>query len=722
MPRRGRGNATPDEVIPPGQAVVAAAVNGNGRVSIRQLKADDRRALQRVLEKSINSRKVVEDALTAAAIVLDLSGDNADKAPQPNAVTRTWQHAAWGYTHTVPELNAAKLYVGNALSRCDLVVGKRNPDGTVEQGMDGDEPAEGFDGAIAEEATDIIHTIRAPRGGQTELLRSFGEKNFVTGELYIVPQDTPSGLVFEPLSTQELMREGNRWVRYLGPGFKNEPLPPDTEPIRIWRPDSQWSMLADSSVRSCLEILEELVILTRLVRASAISRMALAGLLLIPEELDFPQDEEDMDGDLAESRNPLAIDMVNTGAKAIEDPSSAAAWQPFIIQGAAEFLAHVRHIPFQGDDQEKVIARREALERLAQGLDLPVEVILGHQQTTFANAAQISEDTFKLHLEPALSLFCDALTTCVLWPAMAKTRGIDIDHLDGAPYPDDILTAAVTFDASKLISRPDRSKDMVLLYTRDFTQTAIGRGELRESLGLDPEGYPDDEEVAMRIDAYRLAHIRETIAAPAADAAVPIADASAKAPIPGQSAGSALIGVQAKNAEDQAAIDAANVANGGNGGNPDTPAVAASGAPELDGLAYRIAGAAEFCVDRSVERVGARLRSEVRGRPNAVTDEQRQRVDDSSNECVSRALGPEKASQLLGRDRPFEAEIAAFLRKNTDWLIAEGFGRAHATRMAEQATALVAASIHQRLYADPAAVQPLTPLAFAQLLAAATVG
>jgi len=73
-------------------------------------------------------------------------------------------------------------------------------------------------------------------------------------------------------------------------------------------------------VQSSLEVLEELVVLTRLVRASAISRMAVAGILLLPDELDFPEEEAGPDGNMSEARNPVAVDIINNGSKAIDDP------------------------------------------------------------------------------------------------------------------------------------------------------------------------------------------------------------------------------------------------------------------------------------------------------------------------------------------------------------------------------------------------------------------
>lgn len=665
-----------------------------------------RTQIKQAYSSQSKSQKRTYEALTAAAELMDPTDPNS-YGGKPNAVARTWQHAAWGYTRVVPELSAGMIYTGSALSRVKVIVGKRNPDGTVEPGFSGDDPVDGLNEAAATEAAEHINHLRSPKGGQSELLRSFGEKIFVSGECYVLPEDTPAGLMFDCLSTQELAKEGESFVRYYGPGGDTKPVPDDIMPIRIWRPDSQFGQLANSSVRACLEILEELVILTRLVKASSISRMALSGILAIADEFDFPEDDEDEDGQTSEPTNPLITDIINTAVKAVDDPASAAAFVPFIFQGPADLIDKgIKYISFQGDTSENVVKRREALERLAQGLDLPVEVILGFQGTTFANAAQISEDTFKLHIEPLLQLFCDAMTVAFLWPAMAETRGIQPEHLEGTVYPDDILSVAVTFDASALISRPDRAENIVDMFIKDQTHTAVAQKEVRAALGLPPEGGPDILETSIRLDALRLGKIRETIAAPVADGAVSLQAAyEGKATKPGESAGSQLAGNQeAAAAAAQEAADAKAAAH--------PPAASADAAAMrsimLDAFALRVSGAAEITVERAVEKVGAKLRTKA-------TANQRPSIAEVANDHVASVFGATAVKRMLGRDDPIAAEAAAFGRTVARWALETGLatpdeigelGRRQVADMAREKMFNTAVTTH---LGDEAWAKVLTP-------------
>ncbi len=207
---------------------------------------------------------------------------------------------------------------------------------------------------------------------------------------------------------------------------------------------------------------------------------------------------------------------------------------------------------------------------------------------------------------------------------MAKNRGIDAEHLEGAPYPDEILEAAITYDARKLVGKPNRARDVLDGYEKDKTHTAIANSELREAIGLDPDGGPDEAEVAMRIDAIRLTNIRETVRIDAPQLAneaeaLPISQLD-QAPVPGQSDGSSLIA----------------------------------------SLGERLSAMAELTVERCCEKVGAKLKSRLAGMP--AHDTLRQAVTDVPNLSVARILGPEVAERVLGRDDPIAAEIAGFRR------------------------------------------------------------
>jgi hypothetical protein len=110
-------------------------------------------------------------------------------------------------------------------------------------------------------------------------------------------------------------------------------------------------------------------------------------------------------------------------------------------------------------------------------VDLPVEIVTGHAQTTFSNAWQIDESTYKAHLEPKLTTLLDALTVCYLRPLLPGTPLI------------------VSGDVSELVSHPDRSVAAI----QAFDRFEISGATLRDELGFADNDAPDDAELAARV-------------------------------------------------------------------------------------------------------------------------------------------------------------------------------------------------------------------------------
>lgn len=616
--------------------------------------------------KSLSKRA---GSLTAAAEILTSEKRVSATRTSP---TKTWQHAVIGYGRSVPELSAAKMWVGNAHSRIFLKLGKRRPDGSCDEAFDGEEPVEGIDANVAAIGAEVVAGIRTPNGGQAEFLRAYGEKMFEVGELYVLPWDTTGGLAYRVLSVEELQKEGGGWGIFEGPGLDKIPVPDGVQPIRIWRPDDVFDALATASTRACIEILEELQILTRLVRSSSISRLALAGVLLLAAELDTELDDAGGPDD-SEIESPLIVDMILNGAKAIDDPASAASWMPYIltVPNGIEIDKAAKLIEFKADDAVQAVNRKEAVQRLAQGLDVPVEIVLGHQSTTFANAAQISEDSYQLHIGPSMEFLCAGLTQSVLWPTIAARMGISEEQIEADGYPQEILDVGVMHDASRLVSRPDRTKDVIAAYRADTTQTAVSNQDLRLAVGLDADGGPTPEETAIRVDSIRLQKIRENILAPASDAAVSLDDAATKAVIPGESEGSKLIG--------QASTAGA--------------------------LALRISAAADFMLERSAERTGSTIRNRAKG--DVLTT-----LSGVSNGDVTRTIGPTHADKLLNGSEPWRGDLATFESMVAEWV--QDAGIAGSGFIAKQLGLVAEQAIVERLYG--AARPTLDPGALSTLL------
>lgn len=446
-------------------------------------------------------------ALVAAAAIKTNSADRTGSGRAGG--TRVWQRRAWDFYDTVGELHYSAGFVGSCMSRLRLLPAMIADDGT---------PTPVFDDAgvathpDAEEARRALADLRAPIGGQSQLLRLLGVDLSVAGECYLLGSDTDTGeRAWEVLSTEELRtkddgRDGiarfGRFERLDGPGVGARDLPSDVHVVRLWRPHPRFTMLADAPLRAVDDILEELVLLTREVRGQALSRLAAAGLLCVPDEIDYISSDENAD-DASEEGDPFTRDLIRTMSAAIVDKGSASALVPFVLRAPADLIEKIKFLAFERPhDQQSIEKRQEAVQRLAQGIDLPVEIVTGHARTTFSNAWQIDESLFKTHVEPLAELAVDGLTAGYLQANMATEL-------------------VVYYDAGELVTHPDRSSD-----AKDVHKVfAMSDSALRRYTGFTEADAPNPEEIARRVD------IAASIAAKAPIASDSSGDAPAAGPV-----------------------------------------------------------------------------------------------------------------------------------------------------------------------------------------------
>lgn len=434
-------------------------------------------------------------ALAASAVVRAGPDTAGEKTAGEGGFSRTWQKEAWDYYDMVGELHYAGSFVGSCLSRVRLTIGVPDEEGN---------PGPAFDEAggplhpDAVEALGYLRDLRAQIGGQSALMRAFGLNLFNAGEGYLVGTDKAGTRSWEVLSVEEIhpskepirstdpltgeKTERQGYERKIEPNAALKKLPDESYVVRVWRSHPRYAWLADAPTKAVREILEELVLLTREVRAQTLSRLTSCGILVVPNEIDYADDENASDE--SDEGDPFTRDFVKTISTAIGDPGSAAGQTPFILRAAYDYCddRHLRYIKIdRSADERSVEKRNEAVLRLARGLDLPVEIVTGHAQTTFSNAWQIDESLFKSHIEPLVETVVDCLTIGYLRLVMPAT------------------TLVFHYDPNELVSHPDRSKDA----GAGHAAFVISDSTYRRAIGFTDADAPDEDEMARRIEIAR---------------------------------------------------------------------------------------------------------------------------------------------------------------------------------------------------------------------------
>jgi hypothetical protein len=413
-------------------------------------------------------------------------------ATRLSLLRQQWQLVAFDLYDTEGHLFYATNYVGSALSRVKLVAAKKpSTDKQLTQ------PEIIVDGPLA----DAVHEIRSPRGGQVGLLRQIARNVFLTGEVWLVATETTLAdgskeQAWDACSIEELTVHGTAttFLRRRTPGSQPEPLPPGTLTIRIWKEHPRYGEWADSGVRSCIEVLEKIVILNRAEKAVARSRIAGAGILALPQELVPPnwQSQNENGGNPMES-NPLWAALAESMTAPLANDGHPASVVPLLLVGPGETIGKIRYEPMErsfnsGEAQASI---QNAIEQVANTLELPKEILLGQGQVNHWTAWAIREDVFQAHIQPLVELICGALTKTYLQQALAKLSPAELK----AAGVDDVNDIIVWYDASQLVIRPDKGDKAIALHDR----FAISDEALRRESGFSDDDKPDEKEYAKRV-------------------------------------------------------------------------------------------------------------------------------------------------------------------------------------------------------------------------------
>jgi hypothetical protein len=309
---------------------------------------------------------VTPNALVASAARMDLS-----KKPK-GAVQADWQAEAWDFYDTCGELRYAANWMGNSLSRATIYAADVDADGQP-TGTPTQNPR-----ALA-----AAHDLLGGPSNQAQILQQVGVHLTIAGDAYIIGE-TPVDQQGIPLpddewyvaSTDELSFRTGGW--FIDRGNGRRPLAEDrTVIIRVWNSHPRKKWQADSPVRAVLPVLRELRQLQRVSGQQMDSRLAGAGLLILPIGVQFP--EPTLDSRLANPGvDPLMLSLAENIMVPLEDPEDSSRLVPMTLRVPPEAVDKVKLVTFASQLWAENTTLREAcIRRLALGLDMPAEALLG---------------------------------------------------------------------------------------------------------------------------------------------------------------------------------------------------------------------------------------------------------------------------------------------------------------------------------------------------------
>lgn len=399
-----------------------------------------------------------------------------------------WQIRAFGYYDLLGEIKSAAQFYSRSLANLELYAAEIDDDGDIVK-------------TDNEEVIAALDRIKDPGGvGRSGLLASYGRLRFLVGEALLFVSENPDTHLeqWEMLSTDELRLLDGTYTRFLAPTLPavnfTEVPDDDYTPVegkaiayRLWNRHPRFSALADCSMEGILDLCEELVLLTRAVRARARSRTAGAGVLFIDQKISTVPPDVGPDEDPLE--DPFIADLTEAMTSPIVDEGTAAAVVPLVarveVPDGMRLQDLVYHLQIVDPMQlyPETGLRYECIQRMAIGLDMPPEILLGVMDANHWTAWLIDEQSWKAHLQPIAQELVDDLTSSYLSPYL-RENGVD----DWQRY-------RIAYDATAIINHPDRTKDAKDLYAA----RAISKRALREACGFDEEDAMPKDELAEAI-------------------------------------------------------------------------------------------------------------------------------------------------------------------------------------------------------------------------------
>jgi hypothetical protein len=405
-------------------------------------------------------------ALVAAAANVRLDANSVFRSQISD---KDWQREAWRHYDICGELRFAANRHAAALSQCRIYVAQVD-----KKGGPGEEVTE-------ERLQSLGETVFGGPAAKAEALRTLGVDFYIGGEAYIVAEGAtnPKSDVWYVVTGNQIKKSGTKYEirrpQVHGGGKAVLEAKKDLL-LRAWTPHPRDFDLADSPTRSVLPNLREIERLTQLTFSQIDSRLISAGLLLFPQGTSFPKPNGEP-GTL----NDLMAMVLEVAKAQLTGTGTAAGLVPIMAEVPADAAQKPEHLkfdtPIQAELKEKL---EQAIRRLATGLDIAPEELLGQGDANHWGAWQIDESGIKLFIQPVMSRICDALTQGYLYPAL---KALGVTEPEGY---------TLWYDTSPLAVRPNRFEDAVSLYDKGL----VDGSEVRKAGNFSDETAPKEKELA----------------------------------------------------------------------------------------------------------------------------------------------------------------------------------------------------------------------------------
>lgn len=430
-------------------------------------------------------------ALTAASQPVDLGKTASARTPFGQVGRADWQNEAWDFIDAVGELAFVVGWIAASVSRVRLIASEVDP----HTGLPTGELAEDADGNLTAEQQRVAEIVKAIAGGplgQSQFQKRVAECLYVPGEHWVAildrgekfPDGTPMQSWFAITRDEWKKRAGDEIEIELPDGEKHIYVKGRDRFFRVWNPRPRRAKEPDSSVRAVLDPLREIVRTTKKIKVADKSRLIGNGVVFLPAEMSLPAAQSPVAENQPGAPMPvvqgvpaadqLANLIYQQAVAAVEDEDSQAAVVPLLATVPGEHLGKIFHLKIGDEVTEIELKKRnDAIARLAMGLKISPERLLGLSQGNHWSAWYIGDEDVQTHIKPIIETLVAAITREVITVVLTR------EGIDASKY-------CLWYDASGLTADPDLSDEA----TQARDRGAITNEAYRKMLGMpDDAGY-----------------------------------------------------------------------------------------------------------------------------------------------------------------------------------------------------------------------------------------
>lgn len=407
--------------------------------------------------------------LTASAVRMGLS-DEAWRGYRFS--DEAWQRQAWDFYDTNSQLHNAVDYIGAAASMIRIYVAEVDENGVRQGEVDDDDEI----GALAEK-------LFGGPANKAEMLRGIAESLTVAGECFIIGKSKRGGMSDQwwVAAPGEVRKNGDTIYVNMGRAVREE-LTGNDIIIRTWTPHPRRAYLADSPVRALLGLLYEMEQMQMFIRAQMNSRIANATILPVPSTLAVPKGDNQ-----AVATDDIYQQLFEVITSNLEGKGTAAQVAPILWQmPLAELTAMsgVQPIRFDSPLSDQAIElRKEQQQKLAIGMNVPVEIQLGGQEMNHWSIWWAGEEFIVKTMQPLFNRIVDALTTAYLTQAL-RQLGKDPERF------------TYWYDTAPLANSANKLADALNLYNAN--PPIVSAATVRREGGYTDADAPTEEEIGER--------------------------------------------------------------------------------------------------------------------------------------------------------------------------------------------------------------------------------